>query len=128
LIQILSRVSCAHEYRQTPVKLTVKGRLLTVAEFQHLADVPPEVEWFRNIRNPRTKRAMLFTGIKGPEEFRDVNRAHVIAWRDELGDDRRNLGGTTIRHRWPRCRRSFSPIPWTIAAERARPARPEVAS
>ena len=40
---------------------------------------------------------MLFAGIKRPEEFRNVTRAHVIAWRDELGD--RILNGTTIRHR-----------------------------
>ena len=82
-----------------------KARLLTAAEFQHLADVPPEVEWFRNIRNAHTKRAyenaikdfMLFTGIKRPDEFRTVTRAHVIAWRDDLGD--RALIGTSIRHR-----------------------------
>ena len=44
---------------------------------------------------------MLFTGIKRPEEFRDVTRAHVIAWRDELGDrfGDNTLSGTTIRHR-----------------------------
>jgi site-specific recombinase XerD len=91
----------------TPVKATLKTRLLTAAEFQRLADVPPEVEWFKNIRNPSTQRAyenaikdfVLFTGIKRPEEFRDVTRAHVIAWRDDLGDDRRKLSGTTIRHR-----------------------------
>jgi site-specific recombinase XerD len=90
---------------KTPVKLSVKARLLTAAEFQRLADVPPEVEWFKNIRNPNTKRAyenaikdfMLFTGIKRPEEFRLVTPAHVIAWRDDLGD--RILNGTTIRHR-----------------------------
>jgi site-specific recombinase XerD len=89
---------------RTPAKVTIKTRLLTAAEFQHLADVPPEVEWFANIRNANTKRAyenavkdfMLFTGIKKPEEFRTVTRAHVIAWRDELGN--RDLIGT-IRHR-----------------------------
>jgi integrase/recombinase XerD len=44
---------------------------------------------------------MLFTGIKRPEEFRDVTRAHVIAWRDALGDrlGDQALIGTTIRHR-----------------------------
>jgi integrase/recombinase XerD len=46
---------------------------------------------------------MRFTGIKRPEEFRDVTRAHVIAWRDELGErispDGETLSGTTIRHR-----------------------------
>src|ERR1035438_608222 len=88
-------------HARTPAKLTVKTRLLTAAEFQHLADVPPEVEWFANIRNPHTKRGyenaikdfMLFTGIRRPEEFRTVTRAHVIAWRDELGG--RTLIGTT---------------------------------
>jgi integrase/recombinase XerD len=90
---------------KTPVKVIVKPRLLSAAEFRRLAEVPPEVEWFANIRNASTRRAyenaikdfMLFTGIKRPEEFRDVTRAHVIAWRDDLGD--RTLTGTTIRHR-----------------------------
>lgn len=96
---------------RTPVKTTVKTRLLTSAEFQRLAEVPPEAEWFQNIRNPSTKRAyenairdfMLFAGIRRAEEFRTVTRAHVIAWRDALGDrvsaDGDALGGTTIRHR-----------------------------
>ncbi len=83
----------------------IRPRLLTATEFQRLAEVPPEVEWFRNIRNSHTKRAyenaikdfMLFTGIKRPEEFRNVTRAHVIAWRDALGN--RALIGTSIRHR-----------------------------
>jgi integrase/recombinase XerD len=90
---------------RTPVKAIIKTRLLTAAEFQRLGNVPPEAEWFKNIRNPSTKRAyehaikdfMLFAGIKRPEEFRTVTRAHVIAWRDDLGD--RILSGTTIRHR-----------------------------
>jgi integrase/recombinase XerD len=90
---------------KTPAKVTAKTRLLTSAEFQRLADVPPEVEWFKNIRNLNTKRAyqnaikdfMLFAGIKRPEEFRIVTPAHVIAWRDGLGE--RVLNGTTIRHR-----------------------------
>jgi integrase/recombinase XerD len=80
-------------------------RSLTQAEFQRLAEVPPEVEWFKNIRNPNTKRAyqnaikdfMLFAGINSPQEFRLVTPAHVIAWRDGLGE--RILNGTTIRHR-----------------------------
>src|SRR5580658_9361391 len=96
---------------KTPVKVTIKARLLTAAEFQRLADIPPEAEWFKNLRNVHTRRAyenaikdfMLFTGIERPEEFRDVTRAHVIAWRDELGErsisDGETLSGTTIRHR-----------------------------
>ena len=67
--------------------------------------MPPEVEWFRNLSNPSTRRAyenavrdfMRFTGIVRPAEFRTVTRAHIIAWRDELA--RRGLGGSTIRHR-----------------------------
>ena len=90
---------------KTPVTLTARTRRLTAIEFQRLGDVPPEAEWFKNIRNSSTKRAyenaikdfMRFTGIKRPAEFRDVTRAHVIAWRDDLGD--RTLSGTTIRHR-----------------------------
>jgi integrase/recombinase XerD len=94
-----------------PAKVTAKTRLLTAAEFQRLADIPPEAEWFKNLRNAHTRRAyenaikdfMRLTGIMRPEEFRDVTRAHVIAWRDELGDrsipDGEILSGTTIRHR-----------------------------
>jgi integrase/recombinase XerD len=40
---------------------------------------------------------MLFAGMKRPEEFRLVTPAHVIAWRDGLGEQ--ILSGTTIRHR-----------------------------
>jgi integrase/recombinase XerD len=88
-----------------PIQIEPANRLLTAVEFQKLADVPPEVEWFANISNHHTRRAyenavkdfMRFAGIFRPEEFRTVTRAHLIAWRDELG--RRELGGATIRHR-----------------------------
>ena len=90
---------------QLPTEIAPANRLLTAAEFHRLADVPPEVEWFANLSNPSTRRAyenavgdfMRFAGIERPEEFRTVTRAHIIAWRDELG--RRGLGGSTIRHR-----------------------------
>ena len=90
---------------QLPSEILPSDRLLTAAEFQNLADVPPEVEWFANLANPNTRRAyehavkdfMRFAGIRRPEEFRIVTRAHLIAWRDELR--RRELGGSTIRHR-----------------------------
>ena len=32
-------------------------RPLSRAEFQGLGDMPPEVEWFANLDNPRTRRA-----------------------------------------------------------------------
>jgi site-specific recombinase XerD len=87
------------------IRITQKNRLLSAAEFRQLADVPAEVEWFRNLDNPHTERAyrnairdfMQFTGIRRPEELRLVTRAHVIAWRDELV--RRHLDKATIRHR-----------------------------
>lgn len=90
---------------QLPTPIPAAGRLLTSAEFHKLADVPPEVEWFANLTNPSTRRAyenavrdfMRFARVARPEEFRIVTRAHVIAWRDELV--RRELGGSTVRHR-----------------------------
>ena len=77
---------------QLPAGIIPTERLLTAAEFHRLADVPPEIEWFANIRNRSTRRAyenaigdfMRFTGIARPDEFRTVTRAHVIAWRDDL--------------------------------------------
>jgi site-specific recombinase XerD len=91
--------------RQLPALAAPNARLLTAAAFQGLADVPPELEWFANLRSPATRRAyenalqdfMSFTGIRKPLEFRAVTRAHVIAWRDDLA--RRGLGGMTQRHR-----------------------------
>src|ERR671914_1396946 len=81
------------------------GGLLTRAEFQNLAAVPPELEWFANIDNKRTRRAyqidlrefMVFVGIRTPMEFRSVTRAHLIAWRKTL--EARQLGGATIRRK-----------------------------
>ena len=90
---------------QLPTEITPAERLLTVAEFHRLAEMPPEIEWFANLTNPSTKRAyekaigdfMRFAGIARPEQFRIVTRAHVIAWRDDLA--RRQLDGSTVRHR-----------------------------
>ncbi|MBL8473663.1 MAG: tyrosine-type recombinase/integrase [Rhodocyclaceae bacterium] len=84
---------------------TTTGRLLTAEAFQSLADVPPEIEWFANLGNAATRRAyeaaladfMRFAGIARADEFRQVTRAHVIAWRDDLVG--RGLGGSTVRHR-----------------------------
>jgi integrase/recombinase XerD len=86
------------------VSLT-SGRLLTAAAFQKLADVPPELEWFANLHSKATRCAyenalrdfMRFAGIARPEEFRDVTRSHVIAWRDDLMQ--RALSRMTVRHR-----------------------------
>jgi integrase/recombinase XerD len=79
--------------------------LLTRREFRQLADVPPEVEWFANIDNPRTRRAYRidlqdfsqFAGIHQPEDFRTVTRSHLIAWRKHL--EARAVSGATIRRK-----------------------------
>jgi site-specific recombinase XerD len=52
--------------------------------------VPPEIEWFANLTNANTRRAyrqdladfMAFAGLRQPAQFRDVTRAHAIAWRE----------------------------------------------
>lgn len=90
---------------QLPTTLAPAGRLLTAEQFQRLADVPPAIEWFANLGNKATRRTyehalqdfMRFAGVARPEEFREVTRAHVIAWRDDLLQ--RTLSGMTIRHR-----------------------------
>src|SRR5260370_41079495 len=79
---------------KTPQRVSLDTRRLTAVEFQRLGDVPPATEWFENIDNDNTKRAyknaikdfMGFVGIKQPEEFRLVTRAHVLAWRRDLGN------------------------------------------
>ena len=89
----------------TTTLATTRLRALTARQFHELADVPPEVEWFANIDNARTRRAyridlqdfMIFTGIARPEEFRLVTRSHVIGWRKEL--EARELAPTTIRRK-----------------------------
>jgi site-specific recombinase XerD len=80
-------------------------RRLTAAQFQALADVPPEAEWFANFGSTQTRRAyqndlksfMTFAGIEQPGEFRQVTRAHVIAWRREL--ERNRLAPSSIRRK-----------------------------
>ena len=64
---------------QNLVPITGKGNnnLLSRAEFQQLAEVPPEMEWFANLGNPRTRRAYMsdlrdfmdFVGSAGPRSF-----------------------------------------------------------
>jgi hypothetical protein len=89
----------------TPGPETLSARALTAAEFQGLADVPPELEWFANLANAKTRRAYrqdvadftAFVGIARPEEFRIVTRAHLIAWRKDL--ERRELAPSTIRRK-----------------------------
>ncbi len=63
------------------------------------------MEWFANLTNEQTRRAyrsdlqdfMRFVGIQQPEEFRQVTRPHVLAWRQDL--EARSLAAATIRRK-----------------------------
>ncbi|MFC3468333.1 tyrosine-type recombinase/integrase [Massilia oculi] len=89
----------------TLMPVTPPSRGLSVHDFHQLAEVPPALTWFANIDNPQTRRAyqndvqefMAFTGLENPEHFRDVSRAHVLAWRRDL--ERRALSGASIRRK-----------------------------
>jgi hypothetical protein len=67
--------------------------------------MPPELEWFANLDNPRTRRAYridvkeftAFAGVEHPEEMRQITRAHLIAWRKDL--ERRGLAPSSIRRK-----------------------------
>jgi len=60
-------------------------RALTAEQFQGLAEMPPELEWFANIKSEKTWAAYRddvsdfarFVGVERPEHFRAVSRAHV---------------------------------------------------
>src|SRR6202166_2953670 len=85
--------------------VAVERRALTPAQFDDLADVPPELEWLANITNPKTRRAYkndvgefsAFTGLRQPAELRTITRAHVIAWRKHL--ESRALAPSSIRRK-----------------------------
>ena len=87
---------------RTPIRVPQN---LTKSEFNQLADIPPEVEWFANINNYNTQRAYridvsefsAWCGIDTPTKLRAVSRGHVIAWRDNLS--RLQLSPATIRRK-----------------------------
>jgi integrase/recombinase XerD len=93
------------EGAQLPTQIRPGSRLLTAAEFHRLADAARD-RLVGEHNQPHTRRAYEkavrdfkgFAGIRRPEEFRVVTRAHIIAWRDELVS--RGLGGGTGS---PRC-------------------------
>jgi integrase/recombinase XerD len=85
--------------------LSSANRVLSAPQFQRLAEVPPEAQWFSNLDSAQTRRAyesdirafMRFAGIIRPEEFRVVARGHVLAWRADL--EQQGLAGATIRRK-----------------------------
>jgi site-specific recombinase XerD len=110
-LAVARRSGCTHIDGGVPLAndLTTTTRLpgtgLTTADFHHLTEVPPALTWFANIDNPQTRRAyqndveefMAFAGLQDPHAFRQVGRAHVLAWRRDL--ERRDLGAATIRRK-----------------------------
>jgi len=83
----------------------VKKQSLTRAQFEHLADVPPEEEWLANITSPKTRRAyrndvrefVAFSGLGDYVELRSVVRSHIIGWRKDM--ERRELAAATVRRK-----------------------------
>src|SRR5262249_45338121 len=82
-----TRIFCCTEKGRDPVATATAIALshtLTVTQFHHLAAIPPEIEWFANLTNANTRRAyqqdvedfMAFAGLRHPEQFREVTRAH----------------------------------------------------
>jgi hypothetical protein len=65
---------------------------LTAIQYQTLAAIPTELEWFANLPNPNTRRDycqdlegfMAFAGLRQLEQFREITRAHAIAWWEVL--------------------------------------------
>jgi integrase/recombinase XerD len=88
-----------------PARLIPESCAFTAAQFQGLAEVPPELKWFANIPNAKTRQAYqlditdfsAFIGIHRPEEFRLITRSQVIAWRKDF--ERRRLSPSTIRRK-----------------------------
>src|ERR1700682_5780760 len=83
----------------------LKKHSLTRAQFEQLADVPPEEEWLTNITNLKTRPAykedvrefIAFTGLQDYMRLRSIGRSHIISWRQDM--ERRGLAPSTIRRK-----------------------------
>lgn len=90
---------------ESPALPAPAERRLTDSQFHQLAAMPAAAQWFANLDNPQTRRAYrgdiedfaAFVGLAGADEFRQVSRGHVLAWRAEL--EQRGLAGATIRRK-----------------------------
>ena len=88
-----------------PVPPVPSPATLTTDQFQTLFEIPPELEWFANLTNANTRRAyqqdikdfQAYAGVHRPEQFREMTRAHVIAWRQQLVNQQ--LANDTIRRK-----------------------------
>jgi integrase/recombinase XerD len=77
----------------------------STAQFDALSAIPPETEWFANVRNRHTRenyqrdirQFIAFAGLGSAAQLREVTRPHVIAWRDHLQG--RGLANDSIRRK-----------------------------
>src|SRR5207244_12765432 len=82
-----------------------KKQSLTPAQFEQLADVPPEEEWLANITNLKTRRAykedvrefIAITSLQDYMRLRYVGRSHIISCRKDM--ERRGLAPASIRRK-----------------------------
>ena len=96
----------------------LKKHSLTSAQFEQLADVPPEEEWLANITNLKTRRAykedvrefIAFTGLQDYMRLRSVGRSHIISWRKDM--ERRGLAPATILRKLS----ALSSLSWPFAS------------
>jgi site-specific recombinase XerD len=78
---------------------------LSTAQFAALSAIPPEAEWFANLRNRHTRenyqrdirQFLAFAGIGSAAQLRQVTRPQLRAWRDHLQG--RGLANDTIRRK-----------------------------
>ena len=78
---------------------------LSTAQFAALSAMPPEAEWFANLRNRHTRenyqrdirQFIAFAGLGSVDQLREVTRPHVLAWRDHLHGQ--GLANDTIRRK-----------------------------
>lgn len=91
--------------KTTRTGLGPTGARLTDPQFHALAELPPELEWFGNLNNPRTtlayqadvKSFMAFVGIEHGAQLNVVSRGHILAWRKDL--EAQKLSSATIRRK-----------------------------
>lgn len=65
----------------SPSPATASGiSILTAAQFQQLAEVPPEIEWFANIDNRQTRRASVKEIRVSPSAILTTLPLKISAW------------------------------------------------
>ena len=98
---------------------TTSSRTLTAPEFQGLAEMPAEMEWFANIGNPRTRRTyrtdvadfIALVGIARPEEFslHPTAATNALDHKADIAKVQEWLGHANIATTWLYERRRTRP-------------------